>query len=201
MEPIVGTTVMATSNDAISEYDIVNENGISIWLTVPDVYTIGRNTHIVVIVDAIIGPSTCFVPCTAALGAESPLFLSLYIFSITTTELSTSIPIPRHRPASDITFMFIPVKYIITSAKSTLNGILNATTTVGLTSLRNNANTIIASIAPITILLKTLEIIFLIKSPWLLRGVIERPLYFPSNSLNESVSAFVTSLVLAVLDL
>ena len=97
--------------------------------------------------------------------------------------------------------MFIPVKYIITSAKSTLNGILNATTTVGLTSLRNNANTIIASIAPITILLKTLEIIFLIKSPWLLKGVIERPLYFPSNSLNESFNAFVTSLVLAVLDL
>ena len=61
--------------------------------------------------------------------------------------------------------MFIPVKYIITSAKSTLNGILNATTIVGLTSLRNNASTIIASTAPITILLKTLEMIVFIKSP------------------------------------
>ena len=79
--------------------------------------------------------------------------------------MSTSIPIPRQRPASDITFMFIPVKYIITSAKSTLNGILNATTIVGLTSLRNNASTIIASTAPITILLKTLEMIVFIKSP------------------------------------
>ena len=76
IEPIVGTTVIATRSEAISEYDIVNENGMSIWLTVPDVYTIGRNTHIVVMVDAMIGPSTCFVPCTAALGADRPLFLS-----------------------------------------------------------------------------------------------------------------------------
>ena len=50
----------------------------------------------------------------------------------------------------------IPVKYIIISANSTLNGILNATTIVGLTDLRNSASTKIASMAPSRILLSTL---------------------------------------------
>ena len=36
-EEIVGTTVSATINDAISAYEIVNAKGIINWLTVPDV--------------------------------------------------------------------------------------------------------------------------------------------------------------------
>ena len=61
-----------------------------------------------------------------------------------------------HSPASDITLRLIPVKYIIIKAKSTENGMLNATTNVGLTDLRNRASTIIARIAPSRMLLRTL---------------------------------------------
>lgn len=55
---------------------------------------------------------------------------------------------PRQSPANDITFNVIFVKYIMIIAKSTLKGILKATTNVGLTSFKNNARTIIARIAP-----------------------------------------------------
>lgn len=50
------------------------QNGIKSWLTIPEVYTIGRNTQIVVIVDARIGPATCAVPLTAAFDADIPSF-------------------------------------------------------------------------------------------------------------------------------
>ena len=70
-------------------------------------------------------------------------------------ELSTNIPIPRHKPPRDITFNVMLVKYIITTANNTLNGILKATINVGLISFKNSASTIIARIAPINILLKT----------------------------------------------
>ena len=53
---------------------MVNANGIKSWLTIPEVYTIGRNTQIVVIVDARIGPATCAVPLTAAFDADIPSF-------------------------------------------------------------------------------------------------------------------------------
>ena len=72
-------------------------------------------------------------------------------------ELSTNIPIPMQSPASDITFKLMPVKYIIMIANKTLNGILNATTKVGLTSFKNKASTIIARTAPSKILCNTLS--------------------------------------------
>ena len=157
-----GTTVNATTNDATNAYVIVNANGISISPTVPFTYIIGKNTQIVVSVDATIGAATCFAPCTAARGADKPLFLKRYIFSMTTIELSTNIPIPRQSPARDITFNVMPVKYIIRTADITLNGILNATISVGFTSFKNNAKTIIARIAPSNMLCKTvLTIIFM----------------------------------------
>ena len=161
---MVGTTVNATIKDATSVYVIVNANGIRSCLTVPSTYTSGRNTQMVVRVDATIGAATCFVPCTAALGAETPLFLNLYIFSMTTMELSTSIPIPRHNPARDMTFKVIPVKYIITMANNTLNGMLNATISVGFTAFKNNARTRTASSAPMSILCSTVLIIISIYS-------------------------------------
>ena len=50
-------------------------------------------------------------------------------------------------------------------AKSTLKGILKATTNVGLTSFKNNARTIIARIAPKRILDKILLTIMSMYSP------------------------------------
>ena len=77
------------------------------------------------------------------------------MFSMTTMELSTSIPIPSANPDSDIIFKEIPEKYINTRAVSTDNGMLTATTMVGFTSFKNSARTTIASAAPTTILWTT----------------------------------------------
>ena len=70
------------------------------------------------------------------------------MFSSTTTELSTSMPIPKDRPPSDMTFREMPAKYMTSSASSTENGIDTATSTVGFQSRRNSASTTTASSAP-----------------------------------------------------
>ncbi len=72
------------------------------------------------------------------------------MFSITTTELSTSIPTPIASPESEIMLSEIPLKYIITIAKITLTGIEHATITVGFMSRRNRNSMIIAKAAPIS---------------------------------------------------
>ena len=78
------------------------------------------------------------------------------MFSMTTMELSTSIPMPRDRPASVIMFISRPVKYMSTTANSTDSGILMPTTSVGLISLRKMASTMMARAAPMSILLRML---------------------------------------------
>ncbi len=50
--------------------------GIISSRTVPVVNIMGANTLTVVRVEAIIAPATCFVPCTAALAAATPLVRS-----------------------------------------------------------------------------------------------------------------------------
>ncbi len=70
------------------------------------------------------------------------------MFSITTTELSTSIPTPIARPESEIIFRLTPEKYIRTIANNSETGIENAIISVGRKSLRNKNRIIIDSIAP-----------------------------------------------------
>ncbi len=74
------------------------------------------------------------------------------MFSITTIELSTSIPTPRASPARDIILILTPVKYIAAIAPIRLTGIDKATTIVGFISFKKISNTIIASIPPEIIL-------------------------------------------------
>ena len=78
----------------------------------------------------------------------SPSFLSRKIFSITTMELSTSIPIPSVRPDMDLIFRVIPEKYISTMANIMEIGIAQAIIIVGLISLRKIIRIIMASEAP-----------------------------------------------------
>ena len=75
---------------------------------------------------------------------------------MTTTELSTSIPMPRERPARVITFRSSPVKYMSTTANRTDSGMLMPTTRVGLISFRKMASTMMARAAPTIILVRML---------------------------------------------
>ena len=58
------------------------------------------------------------------------------MFSMTTTELSTSIPTATARPDSEIILMVTPEKYISTTAKTTLMGMEHRVMTVGRRSLQ-----------------------------------------------------------------
>ena len=70
------------------------------------------------------------------------------MFSITTIELSTNIPMPSARPDREIMFSDIFEKYISTIAKMTLNGMEQAITIVGLISFKKTISTRTANNAP-----------------------------------------------------
>ena len=114
----------------------------------PSVNMMGANTQTVVRVEAIMAPPTCLAPSTAAFFTECPFCRSRKIFSITTTELSTSIPTPSARPDRDMIFSVTPLKYMATMAATTLRGIEHATIMVGRISHRNRSRIIMASAPP-----------------------------------------------------
>ena len=121
-------------------------------LVIPSVNTMGRNTQTVVRVDAAMAPATSLAPSMAASFTEYPSLRRRYIFSITTMELSTSIPIPSARPEREIIFRVTPLKYMQTTAVTRLTGMENATTMVGLTSFRKISRIRMASTPPNKIL-------------------------------------------------
>ena len=71
-------------------------------------------------------------------------------------ELSTSIPMPRDRPASVNNIHIQTGEVHEHHANSTDRGILTPTTSVGLTSFRKMASTTMASAAPTSILVRML---------------------------------------------
>src|SRR5699024_1498705 len=119
----IGTTVNATNNEAIKLNAIANANSVKIFPTMPLINTIGRNTTIVVNVDAEIAQPTTFVPAAAASLGHFAIPRCIEIFSITTIELSTNLPIPNARPPSVIIFKLTSVKYRNANVTMTENGI------------------------------------------------------------------------------
>ena len=111
----------------------------------------GANTQTVVRVEEVMAPATWLAPFTQAFFTDMPSLCSRKIFSITTMELSTSIPIPSARPDMEMIFSEIFEKYISTTANTTDSGIAHAMIRVGRKSRRNRISTRIARIAPIPI--------------------------------------------------
>ena len=70
------------------------------------------------------------------------------MFSMTTTELSTSMPTATARPDREIMLMVTPLKYISTMAKITLTGMETRVITVGRQSRRNRNSTTTENSAP-----------------------------------------------------
>ena len=77
------------------------------------------------------------------------------MFSMTTIELSTSIPMPSANPDNEIMFKEILEKYINTTAKITLSGMEHAITSVGRMSFKNRISTMTDSSAPTIIFSNT----------------------------------------------
>src|SRR5699024_6343420 len=111
-EESIGTSVMATTREAISENDTVKASGVNKSDAIPCVNTIGKNTTNVVVVDAITAGVSSAAPLVADSNKLCPRCLYEYIFSKITIELSTIIPIPSASPPSVNMLSVSPVKYM-----------------------------------------------------------------------------------------
>ncbi len=144
----MGTKVNAISKELKSAITIDNAKSLKIVAANPPVNTIGIKTATVVNVEAVIAIDTSFVPSTDAAILSTPKLLFLYIFSRTTIELSTNIPIPSAKPPIVIIFNVISAKYKITNVVIIDIGIESAITNVVLKLLRNIKSITIANKPP-----------------------------------------------------
>ena len=109
LEAIMGTMVRETNKEASSARHTVTASGRESLPAIPDVKTMGKNTAMVVNVEAVMAIPTSVAPAFAASSLSSPNSSKCRkVFSITTTALSTSIPIPRARPPSVIMLKVYP---------------------------------------------------------------------------------------------
>ena len=63
---MAGTSVSATARLASSENVMVSARSVKSCFVMPSTNTMGKNTHTVVRVEAVMAPSTCPAPATAA---------------------------------------------------------------------------------------------------------------------------------------
>ena len=148
MDDMAGTSVSAIIRLAAREYVTVKAISAKSCLVIPSTKTIGANTQTVVRVDEVIAAATSLAPAIAAFLGGTPSLLILKMFSITTMELSTSMPTATARPDSDIILSVTPEKYISTRAKVILIGMLRIVINVGFISLRKISSITTANSAP-----------------------------------------------------
>ncbi len=106
--------------------------------------TIGKNTAIVVRVEATTADATSVVPSLADWITLRPCSLFRTMFSRTTIELSTSIPTARAMPPNDMMFNDMSFMYIKRNVPMTDTGIAIATVAVARESRRKPYRTKIA---------------------------------------------------------
>ena len=105
----IGINSTATIIEAPRANIIENAIPANTFFVNPSYMTIGKNTQTEVIVDAIIGIITSFVPRTAAtLGGSLYSCIWSNMLSNVTTELSTKDPTARASPIREIIFNEIP---------------------------------------------------------------------------------------------
>ena len=143
-----GTKVTATTSETASERQSVIAMSLTTVLVSPCVKRMGSQTMSEVMVEARIAPDICEVPVTTASFTGAPRARRRYIFSITTTELSTSMPIPMASPAMDMRLREMPAKYMMTKVATTLMTMERAVSRVGRRSLRKMKRITTASSAP-----------------------------------------------------
>ena len=144
----MGIKLNATNNEAKRLKAIVQARSLKSCPAIPPTNKIGKNTAIVVKVEAVTAVETCSAPARAASATVNPVSRILKIFSRTTMELSTSIPIPKARPPRLIRFKLIPLKCIKMNVATIDIGIEKLIMTVFGRCLRKMKITRIARIDP-----------------------------------------------------
>ena len=88
---------------------IIQPNCLNITPDIPLTIVSGKNTAIMVSVEAITEIATSFVPCTAACFGSEPRSIWVVTFSSTTIASSTTIPMAIERDESEIILIVFPV--------------------------------------------------------------------------------------------
>ena len=109
---------------------------------------------------------TSEVPSTAERNSEAPAWRRRKIDSSTTMELSTSMPMPRVSPPSDMMLSEMSILYMAMNVAMTEIGIDVAMISVLRRSRRKNSSTMMASTPPISAALRTSSTACWMKWDW-----------------------------------
>src|SRR5690554_2951624 len=104
----MGIRVTATSSETPTAIAIVSAWSPKSWPAIPSTNTSGRNTAMMVSVEATTAIATSRVPSIADATIPSPRSRALAMLSSTTIESSTTSPAASARPLSDMTFRLRP---------------------------------------------------------------------------------------------
>ena len=162
----MGMKYSATPNEASSENTTVSAISPKICPATPSTKTMGKNTVIVVSVEANTAVPTSRVPRMVAWIRSSPSSRQRKMLSSTTIELSTSIPTPRASPPSDMILSDTSNMYIGAKVAMIDTGIVRPTISVWTTLRKNTKSTSTAIVPPMIALIWTSLIEFLIKPDW-----------------------------------
>ena len=106
----MGVNVNAAAIETVMTIVTLIPNCLNIIPLKPEIIVNGRNTAIIVSVDATTESATSFVPYIAASRGELPRSRCVVIFSSTTIASSTTIPIAMERELNDIMLREFPEK-------------------------------------------------------------------------------------------
>ena len=127
----------ATSREASSEKTTVSAISPNTCPAMPSTNTMGKNTAIVVRVEAKTAPPTSETPRMVAALRSSPSSWQRKMLSSTTIELSTSMPIPSASPPREMMLSETSLKYMGANVATTETGIVMLIMNVFPSFLRN----------------------------------------------------------------
>ena len=162
----MGMNVSATASEASRAKVTVRAWSVKIWPATPSMNTMGKNTAMVVRVEAVTAMPTSDAPRRADSTMESPSSRHRNMLSSTTMALSTSMPMPRASPPSDMMLSVVSLKNIRMKVISTDTGMATPTIKVLLRLRRNRKRTRIASRPPHWAVLITSSMAFSMKRDW-----------------------------------
>lgn len=109
MQTELGVSDNAATVDTNMMAHIIQPNCLKSTPDIPLTIVNGKNTAIMVSVEAITEIATSFVPCTAACFGSEPRSICVVTFSSTTIASSTTIPMAIDRDESEIILIVFPV--------------------------------------------------------------------------------------------
>ena len=108
-EQSIGVSVRAATVETTMMTHIIQPNCLKSTPVIPVTIVRGKNTAIIVSVEATTEMATSFVPCIAACDGAEPRSMCVVTFSKTTMASSTTIPMAIESDESEMMLIVLPV--------------------------------------------------------------------------------------------